>query len=201
VGAGAFGLVPSCGLVMAGSRGFAAGGMGECRQDNFGLAKRGLGAGLRGRSRVHARREACAGCRRAFERGSHALDRFVSSVSRAYLKSKDTRLSSIVLFCEAVGKANFLTIVEKLTAKEVVTVLSRVDPRHASKAKANPAWARMRLAAVLTGEEVPALPDASRRRSRIIRRSTAKPHVSRSVIRETDAFSARRREKAGVATP
>jgi hypothetical protein len=130
-----------------------------------------------------------------------ALDRFVSSVSRAYLKSKDTRLSSIVLFCEAVGKANFLTIVEKLTAKEVVTVLSRVDPRHASKAKANPAWARMRLAAVLTGEEVPALPDASRRRSRIIRRSTAKPHVSRSVIRETDAFSARRREKAGVATP
>jgi hypothetical protein len=138
----------SRGLVMAGSRRFAARGMGECRQDNFGLAKRGLGAGLRGRSRVHARREACAGCRRAFERGSHALDRFVSSVSRAYLKSKDTRLSSIVLFCEAVGKANFLTIVEKLTAKEVVTVLSRVNPRHASKARANPAWARMRLAAV-----------------------------------------------------
>jgi hypothetical protein len=124
------------------------------------------------------------------------LGAFVTAVSKAYLKSKDTRLSEIVVFCEAVGKPNFLTVVDKLSTKEAVDLLRRVDPRSADEAKANAAWARTRLATVLTGEEAP---DVSKPKSRISRRSKAKPRVRRSVVGETDAFSAKRRVRAGAA--
>lgn len=125
------------------------------------------------------------------------LDAFVTAVSKAYLKSKSTRLDDIVSFCEAVGKANFLAVADKLTAKEALALLCRMDPGNAERAKADPCWARMRLAAVLTGEEAPetAGPKARAPRQPKVR----SPKVRRSVLGETDAFSAKRREKAGTA--
>lgn len=122
---------------------------------------------------------------------------FVSSVSRAYLKSKDTPLSSIVHFSEAVGRENFLSIIDALNAKDAVDVLSRVDPRNAGKAKADATWARMRLAAVLTGDVAPRTVGAPRSSARTPPRT--KTHPGRSVISETDAFSARRRRVPGAA--
>jgi hypothetical protein len=126
------------------------------------------------------------------------LAAFVTAVSKAYLKSKDTRLSDTVAFCEAVGKPNFLAIADKLTVKEAVAVLSRVDPKNAGRAKAEPAWARMRLAAVLTGEEAPEAQEP-KPAGRAPRQSKAKPRIQRSVLGETDAFSAKRRERAWAA--
>jgi hypothetical protein len=121
------------------------------------------------------------------------LAAFVTAVSKAYLTSRDTRLSEILAFCEAIGKPNFLAVADKLTAKEALAVLRRVDPNSSDRAKADPGWARMRLAAVLTGEETPEPPTTN---TRARRQSKAKPHVQRSVLDETDAFSAKRRETA-----
>jgi hypothetical protein len=121
---------------------------------------------------------------------------FVTTVSKAYLTSRDTRLSEIVALCEAIGKPNFLAVADKLTVKEAVAVLRRVDPRSADQAKADPVWARMRLAAVLTGEETPEIVQSA---TRARRQSKAKPRVQRSILDETDAFSAKRREGAGAA--
>jgi len=117
---------------------------------------------------------------------------FVTAVSKAYLASKDTRLSEIIAFCEAVGKSNLLAIADKLTVKEAVAVLRRLDPMSADRAKADPGWARMRLAAVLTGEETPEIVKPA---TRARRQSKAKLRVQRSVLGETDAFSAKRRER------
>jgi hypothetical protein len=124
------------------------------------------------------------------------LAAFVTAVSKAYLKSKETRLDDIAAFCEAVGKPNLLAIADKLTAKEAVAVLSRIDPCNAERAKADPGWARMRLAAVLTGEETP---EARKAAAPVRRLSKAKARPLRSVLGETDAFSAKRREKAWAA--
>ena len=126
------------------------------------------------------------------------LAAFVASVSKAYLKSKGARLNDIMVFCEAVGRANFVTIVDKLNTKEAVDLLSRVDPHNTEKAKANPAWARTRLVTVLTGEEAPESSDASKSMSRILRRSKAKSRIPRSVVGETDAFSAKRRKSTSA---
>lgn len=126
------------------------------------------------------------------------LAAFVASVSKAYLKSKDTRLNDIMVFCDAAGKASFVTIVDKLTTKEAVDLLGRVDPRNAEAAKASPAWARKRLVAVLTGEEVPEAQDVSKSMSRTLRRSRARLHIPRSVVGETDAFSAKRRKRTSA---
>lgn len=124
------------------------------------------------------------------------LAAFVAAVSKAFLKSKDTRLSEIAAFCEAVGKPNFLAVADKLTSKEAVALLCRVDPTNAARAKTEPAWARMRLAAVLTGEEAP---ETRKPKPAGRRRSKAEPVVQRSVMGETDAFSAKRRERAWAA--
>jgi hypothetical protein len=125
------------------------------------------------------------------------LAAFVTTFSKAYLKSGDTRLGDILSFCEAVGKPNFLAIADKLSAKEAMAVLCRVDPASRNRAKADPVWARSRLAAVLTGEEAPAARKAGpvgRRRPK-----ATPPRTKRSVLGETDAFSARRRETVWTA--
>ena len=124
------------------------------------------------------------------------LAAFVTAVSKAFLKSRDTRLGEIVAFSEAVGKSNFLAIADKLTPKEAMALLCRVDPMNAARAKTEPAWARMRLAAVLTGEVTPETRIAKPARHR---RPKTKPAVRRSVLGETDAFSAKRRERAWTA--
>jgi hypothetical protein len=126
------------------------------------------------------------------------LAAFVASVSKAYLKSKDTRRNDIMVFCEAVGKASFVTIIDKLTTKEAVDLLGRVDPHSVEDAKANPAWARARLVAVLTGEEAPETHDVSKSMSRILRRSRTRLPIPRSVVGETDAFSAKRRKRTSA---
>lgn len=120
---------------------------------------------------------------------------FVTEASKAYLKSGDTRLSDILSFCEAVGKPNLLAIADKLTPKEAAAVLCRLDPAASRRqAKADPAWARARLAAVITGEETPAA-DATPCAQPL----KTPPRSQRSVLGETDAFSARRREKLWTA--
>lgn len=126
------------------------------------------------------------------------LDAFVTTVSKAYLKSKTTHLADILAFCEAVGKPSFLTVLDKLSAAEAVGLLSRLDPHNAEKAKGDPVWTRMRLASLLTGEEIP---DTRKPKARAPRQAKAKPpRVPRSVLGETDAFSAKRREKTIVET-
>jgi hypothetical protein len=124
------------------------------------------------------------------------LGGFVLAVVRAYLRSKETRLGDIVLFCDAVGKANFISLLDELTAREALGVLCRVDPRNAERARADPAWGRSRLAAMLTREVVSTPPGAPKCGPSL--RSRTKSCATRSVIGETDAFSARRREKTGA---
>jgi hypothetical protein len=123
------------------------------------------------------------------------LAAFVTAVCKAYFKSKETRLGDIVAFGEAVGKTNLLAIADKLTAREAAAVLCRIDPHNAARAKDDPAWARMRLASVITGEEAPETAQAPAR----TRASKLKALAPRSVLGETDAFSAKRRERAWTA--
>jgi hypothetical protein len=124
------------------------------------------------------------------------LGAFVTTVSKTYLKSKTTRLADIVTFCEAVGKPSFLAVLDKLSAGEAIGLLCRLDPNNADKAKADPGWTRMRLAGLLTGEE---MPETRRPRARTPRpaKVTLK-RAPRSVLGETDAFSAKRRARSAA---
>jgi hypothetical protein len=121
------------------------------------------------------------------------LGAFVKTVVKAYLKSKTTRLADIVTFCEAVGKPSFLVLLDTLSAGEAIGLLCRFDPNNAEKAKADPGWTRMRLAGLLTGEEAP---ETRRHKARAPHLAKVKSsRAPRSIIGETDAFSAKRRER------
>lgn len=116
------------------------------------------------------------------------LAKFVSDFTKAYFKAKTTSLADIRALGAAVGSGTLKGLADRLTAADAAGLLKRLDPANAAKAKEDPTWMRGRLAALLSGD---AEPDPVVKATKP-KKAPAKAKPKRSVMDETDAFSAKR---------
>lgn len=114
------------------------------------------------------------------------LAKFVSDFTKAYFKAKTTTLADLRALGAAVGGDTLQGLADRLTVTDAAGLLKRLDPANAARAKEDPNWMRSRLAALLAGGEEP---DPI---VKAAKKAPLKPKAKRSVMDETDAFSAKR---------
>lgn len=121
------------------------------------------------------------------------LAKFVSDFTKAYFKAKSTTLSDLRALGAAVGVDTLKGLADRLTVADATGLLKRLDAANAVKAKEDPTWMRGRLAALLGGE---AEPDPKPVKVKAPPKPKAPAKAKRSVMDETDAFSAKRTRPA-----
>lgn len=119
---------------------------------------------------------------------SKPLGKFVSDFAKAYFKAKGTTLVHLRALGEAIGGETLKGLADRLTVPDATALVKRIDPANAVKAKEDPNWMRARVAALLVGE---AEPDPVVKVAKP--KAAPKPKAKRSIMDETDAFSARRK--------
>jgi hypothetical protein len=119
------------------------------------------------------------------------LGKFVSDFAKAYFKAKTTSLADLRALGAAVGVDTLKGLADRLTVAEATGLLKRLDAANALKAKEDPTWMRGRLALLLASE---AEPDAVVKPVKVKTppKPTAPAKTKRSLMDETDAFSAKR---------
>lgn len=119
------------------------------------------------------------------------LGKFVSDFTKAYFKAKTTSLVDLQALGTAVGVDTLKSLADRLTVADATGLLKRLDAANAERAKEDPIWMRGRLAALLSGDVTPD-PVVKPVKAKASPKSKAPAKAKRSVMDETDAFSAKR---------
>jgi hypothetical protein len=124
------------------------------------------------------------------------LRKFVSDFTKVYVKAKTTSLADLRALGSAIGVDTLKSLADLLTVAEATSLLKRLDVANAVKAKEEPTWMRGRLAALLAGDVEPD-PVVQVVKEKVVKeKAPPKPKgpakAKRSVMDETDAFSAKR---------
>lgn len=119
------------------------------------------------------------------------LGKFISDFTKAYFKAKTTSLADLRALGSAVGVDTLKGLADRLTVADATGLLKRLDAANAVKAKEDPTWMRGRLAALLGGEAEPD-PIVKVVKAKAAPKRKAPAKAKRSVMDETDAFSAKR---------
>lgn len=120
------------------------------------------------------------------------LTSFVTATTKALFKSKDVPVAALVEMTGGLGKGVMLSLVDKLAPADVLAVVKRLDPINGAKAAEEPVWARKHLGEIVTGDHTPVSPPPKQPKPK----AAKKPVAKRSVMGETDAFSAKRKKTA-----
>lgn len=119
------------------------------------------------------------------------LAKFVSDFTKAYFKAKTTSLADLRALGSAVGDETLKGLADRLTVADATSLLKRLDPANAIKAKEDPTWIRGRLAALLASDAEPD-PVVKAVKVKAPPKPKAPAKAKRSVMDDTDAFSAKR---------
>ena len=119
------------------------------------------------------------------------LGKFVPEFTKAYFKAKTTSLADLRALGAAVGIDTLKGLADRLTVADATGLLKRIDAANALKAKEEPTWMRGRLAALLGGEAEPD-PVVKPVKAKAPPKPKVPAKAKRSVMDETDAFSAKR---------